>query len=42
MRWWGWGDPQRGHELPAGVLALMREHVGLAPRPRPPVALGAV
>ena len=42
MRWWGWGDPQRGHELPAAALELMREHVGVASRPRPPVALRAV
>lgn len=42
MRWWGWGDPRRGPELSPSALELIREHVGLAGRPRPPVALGAV
>ena len=40
MRWWGWGDPGP----PAGAAArtrssFLRETVGLAARPRPPVAL---
>jgi alkyldihydroxyacetonephosphate synthase len=42
MRWWGWGDPRRGPELSASALQLMREHVGIAARPRSPVALSAV
>jgi alkyldihydroxyacetonephosphate synthase len=43
MRWWGWGDPERRPaELPPHALRFLREHVGIAPRPRPPVALGAV
>ncbi len=43
MRWWGWGDPE--HASPAlspGMLATLRETVGIADTPRPPVALGAV
>jgi len=42
MRWWGWGDPAHPQALPAHALELLRKTVGVAPRPRPPVALGAV
>jgi alkyldihydroxyacetonephosphate synthase len=42
MRWWGWGDPAHPQALPAHALQFLRETVGVAPRPRPPVALGAV
>jgi alkyldihydroxyacetonephosphate synthase len=39
MRWWGWGDPAHPPGLPAHALEFLRETVGLAERPRPPVAL---
>ncbi len=39
MRWWGWGDPAHPPGLPAHALDFLRETVGLAERPRPPVAL---
>jgi alkyldihydroxyacetonephosphate synthase len=42
MRWWGWGDPAHPPGLPAHSLGFLRETVGLAERPRPPVALGQV
>jgi len=42
MRWWGWGDPARPSALPAHALAFLRERVGVAERPLPPVALDAV
>jgi alkyldihydroxyacetonephosphate synthase len=42
MRWWGWGDPAHPPGLPAHALQYLRETVGLAPRPRPPVALERV
>ncbi|HEY2767798.1 MAG TPA: FAD-binding oxidoreductase [Solirubrobacteraceae bacterium] len=42
MRWWGWGDPERPPGLPAHALAFLRETVGVAERPRAPVALGNV
>jgi alkyldihydroxyacetonephosphate synthase len=42
MRWWGWGDPAHPQALPPHALEFLREHVGLAERPRPPVALGEV
>jgi alkyldihydroxyacetonephosphate synthase len=42
MRWWGWGDEARPPGLPAHALGFLREHVGVAEHPRPPVALGAV
>jgi alkyldihydroxyacetonephosphate synthase len=44
MRWWGWGDPQRGPALPAHALELLREMVGVEGTPllRPPVSLEAV
>jgi alkyldihydroxyacetonephosphate synthase len=42
MRWWGWGDPAHPPALPAHALDFLRETVGIAARPRPPVALGQV
>jgi alkyldihydroxyacetonephosphate synthase len=42
MRWWGWGDPAHPPALPVHALDFLRETVGIAPRPRPPVALGQV
>jgi alkyldihydroxyacetonephosphate synthase len=39
MRWWGWGDPEHRSSLPPHALAFLRETVGIAERPRPPVAL---
>ena len=42
MRWWGWGDPDHGPALNAHTLELLRETVGVASIPRPPVALDAV
>ena len=42
MRWWGWGDPAHPPALPAHALDFLRETVGVAARPRPPVALGQV
>jgi alkyldihydroxyacetonephosphate synthase len=42
MRWWGWGDPRQPPVLPAHAVAFLRETVGLAERPRPPVALSNV
>jgi alkyldihydroxyacetonephosphate synthase len=42
MRWWGWGDPERPSALPAQALAFLGETVGVAARPRPPVALSHV
>jgi alkyldihydroxyacetonephosphate synthase len=42
MRWWGWGDPERPSGLPAHALDFLRETVGVATQPQPPVALGNV
>jgi alkyldihydroxyacetonephosphate synthase len=42
MRWWGWGDPEHPPALNPHTLELLRETVGVADRPRPPVALDAV
>jgi len=42
MRWWGWGDPAHPPGLPAAALEFLAETVGLAARPRPPVALSNV
>ena len=42
MRWWGWGDPEHPQALPPHALKFLRETVGIAARPRPPVALGQV
>jgi alkyldihydroxyacetonephosphate synthase len=42
LRWWGWGDPAHPQALPAHALDFLRETVGIAARPRPPVALGQV
>ncbi len=42
MRWWGWGDPAQPPALGEHALEFLREHVGVAARPRPTVALGEV
>ena len=42
MRWWGWGDPDHVSTLGESTLQLLRETVGVASTPRPPVALDAV
>jgi alkyldihydroxyacetonephosphate synthase len=42
MRWWGWGDPAAPSALPAHALGFLRDSVGVAARPRPPVALEEV
>jgi alkyldihydroxyacetonephosphate synthase len=42
MRWWGWGDPAHPPALPAHALDFLRETVGIAAAPRPPVALAHV
>ena len=42
MRWWGWGDPDHAHALPAHALGFLAETVGIARNPRPPVALARV
>lgn len=39
MRWWGWGDPSHPPGLPPHALDFLRETVGIAARPKPPVAL---
>jgi len=39
MRWWGWGDPERAPALPPHALGFLRDTVGVAERPAPPVAL---
>jgi alkyldihydroxyacetonephosphate synthase len=39
MRWWGWGDPAHPAGLRAHTLSLLADAVGIADRPRPPVAL---
>jgi len=42
MRWWGWGDPGHPPGLPAHAIGFLSETVGIAPRPRPAVALAHV
>jgi alkyldihydroxyacetonephosphate synthase len=42
MRWWGWGDLAHRSTLPPHALEFLRETVGIATQPRPPVALGQV
>jgi alkyldihydroxyacetonephosphate synthase len=39
MRWWGWGETQHPAGLPPHALDFLRETVGLAAPPAPPVAL---
>ncbi len=39
MRWWGWGDPLHPQGLPPHALEFLRERIGVAPKPLPPVAL---
>ncbi len=41
MRWWGWGV-RSASALPPHALGFLRESVGLAEQPRPPVALESV
>jgi alkyldihydroxyacetonephosphate synthase len=42
MRWWGWGEERHGGALDERTLGLLRETIGCAEQPRPPVALSAV
>jgi alkyldihydroxyacetonephosphate synthase len=42
MRWWGWGDPAHPAGLPPHALGFLADTVGVAERPRPPVALERV
>jgi len=42
MRWWGWGDAQHPSGLPSHALSFLRDTVGIASRPSPPVALSHV
>jgi alkyldihydroxyacetonephosphate synthase len=42
MRWWGWGEASQPSALSPAALELLQDTVGLAPAPRPPVALEAV
>ncbi len=39
MRWWGWGESGHPPALSSHALSYLRASVGLAERPRPPVAL---
>jgi alkyldihydroxyacetonephosphate synthase len=39
MRWWGWGDPAQPAGLGPHALSFLAAAVGIADRPRPPVAL---
>ncbi|MHB8241823.1 MAG: FAD-binding oxidoreductase [Solirubrobacteraceae bacterium] len=41
MRWWGWGVGSAS-ALPPHALGFLRESVGVAEQPRPPVALESV
>jgi alkyldihydroxyacetonephosphate synthase len=41
MRWWGWGEPG-APGLPTHALRFLSETIGIASRPRPPVALQRV
>ena len=41
-RWWGWGDPAHPPALGGHALQFLRETVGVAATPHPPVALGQV
>lgn len=42
MRWWGWGDPAHAPALSPHALAHLGRTVGVAARPRPPVAFEQV
>jgi alkyldihydroxyacetonephosphate synthase len=42
MRWWGWGESGHRPALSSHTLAYLRASLGLAGRPRPPVALQQV
>jgi alkyldihydroxyacetonephosphate synthase len=39
MRWWGWGDAAHPAGLRSHTLSFLADAVGIADRPRPPVAL---
>jgi alkyldihydroxyacetonephosphate synthase len=42
MRWWGWGEAAHPAMLGDDALRFLREHVGVAQQPKPPVALANV
>ncbi len=42
MKWWGWGDPGRGEELPAHVIEFLRSELGVSGEATPPVRLEEV
>ncbi len=42
MRWWGWGEEEHRSGLPPHALRFLRDEVGVAERPCPPVALAHV
>ena len=42
MRFWGWGESQHAGALPEHALGFLRETIGIAERPRPPVAIEQV
>jgi alkyldihydroxyacetonephosphate synthase len=42
MRWWGWGEQEHAGGLPEHALEFLRENIGTAEHPRPPVALEQV
>jgi alkyldihydroxyacetonephosphate synthase len=39
MKWWGWGDPARGEDLPPHVLDFLRAELGVSGEPTPPARL---
>ncbi len=39
MRWWGWGEQEHAGSLPEHALEFLRENIGTAEAPRPPVTL---
>src|SRR5262245_26566474 len=43
MKWWGWGDPDRRLDLPAGAVQALRDELGIQPDDEAePIALDAV
>jgi alkyldihydroxyacetonephosphate synthase len=42
MRWWGWGEDGLHDGLPPHALDFLRENIGVADQPRPPVAISEV
>jgi alkyldihydroxyacetonephosphate synthase len=42
MKWWGWGEPGRGEELPPHVLDFLRAEIGISGEATPPVGLEEV